>query len=193
MSKKELPRILEISGRYLGENGKRDKAEVQKPFYTLSDPGIASSIYAFDYHRIMRSEVRGKPPIEDVMKNLVLWVNETSSPENDVCVFLTTHFSKTEKLTLAAEFGRAGVAAPTNWTFVNSTNILDSVLTGTDKSQKIENIFHQLFGQFPEKAHRSEADIKTLFECLNKVFQDDEHFKDTVISEMAMGEPSKMI
>jgi len=194
ISKKELPRIVELSAKYLGEGIVSD-AKDHKTFYQMVDPGIASTIYAYEYHQIKRSEVRGKPSIDVAMRNFVDWVSSIV-PKNDpkkFCIFLTTNFSKTEKITLGYEFGRSKVEAPTNWVFVNATNILDSVLIDVEKAQKIETIYMHLFGELPAKQHRSEADIKILHDCLNKVFTDNEKFHDQLIKEMEQGDPSKMI
>jgi len=194
ISKKELPRIIELSAKYLG-GGVVSDANTQKHFYAVIDPGIASTIYAYEYHQIKRSEVRGKPSIDVGMKNFVDWVGTIvakNDPKN-FCVFLTTNFSKTEKITLGYEFSRSKVEAPSNWVFVNATNILDAVLIDVEKAQKIETIYMHLFGELPAKQHRSEADVKILQDCLTKVFTDDAKFHDQLVKEMEQGDPSKMI
>jgi len=194
ISKKELPRILEVSCKYLGEGVVTEPTQ-HKDFYSMIDPGIASSIYAYEYHQIKRSEVRGKPAIDVVMKNFVDWVTSIV-PKNDpknFCIFLTTNFSKTEKITLGYEIGRSKVEAPNNWVFVNCTNILDSVLIDVEKAQKIETVYMHLFGELPSKQHRAEVDVKILHDCLTKVFTDNAKFHDQLIKEMEQGDPSKMI
>jgi len=195
ISKKELPRIVELSARYLGPDGIGGSADAHKSFYSMVDPGLASTIYAYEYHQIKRSEVRGKPSIDVVLKNFTDFVTSII-PKNDpksFCIFLTTNFSKTEKLTLGYEFGRSKVDPPTNWVFVNATNILDSVLIDVEKAQKIETIYMHLFGELPAKQHRSEADVKILYDCLIKVFSDNQKFLDQLVKEMEQGDPSKMI
>lgn len=195
ISKKELPRILEFSARYLGRDGITSDVEKHETFYTLCDPGIASTIYAYEYHQIKRSEVKGQPSVDVVMRSFVDFVTNIV-PKNDpknFCIFLTTNFSKTEKLTLGYEFGRSKVDAPTNWVFVNATNILDAVLIDVEKAQKIETIYMHLFGELPAKQHRTEADVKILYDCLVKVFTDNDKFLDQLYKEMEQGDPSKMI
>lgn len=195
ISKKELPRMVEISVKYLGEGGVNSDPSTHKSFYSMVDPGLASTIYAYEYHQIKRSEVRGKPSIDVVLNNVCDFVNsivKKNDPKN-FCVFLTTNFSKTEKLTIGYEFGRSKIDPPTNWVFVNATNILDAVLIDVEKAQKIETIYMHLFGELPAKQHRSEADVKILHDCLNKVFPDNQKFLDQLIKEMEQGDPSKMI
>jgi len=212
LTRKELPRILEISLENIPEE---KLAELQAPppaegaapsnidpqsqcnlesptatssqYYSLIDPGIPSSIYAYTYHQINRSDVRGKPTMGEAFGDIVKWVQKFASApagEEDLFVFVMPHFAKMEKITLAYELSRANLQAPPNWVFVNATNILEKNLPFLDKIQ-LDHIYSHLYGVAPQRLHRADADTKTVKECLAKVFPDAERFKDAIYLEMA--------
>jgi len=162
-----------------------DTISNEKKFHTFTDPGIPSSIYAWDYHKINRSDVRGKPTIADTFPSLLEWVAKygKAKPE-DVCVILMPHFAKLEKITFAYELTRAKLEAPSNWVFVNATTILEKQLPEIEKVQ-LSSIFSHLFGSPPAKVHRADADVTTLKACLQKCFTNPEHFKEALVLEMA--------
>jgi len=212
LTRKELPRILEISLEHIPENklpelqappppenaqpsniDPQSQCSMESPtatdtqYYSLIDPGIPSSIYAYTYHQINRSDVRGKQTMSDAFGEIVKWVKKFSSAsagEEDLFVFVMPHFAKMEKITLAYELSRANLEAPPNWVFVNATNILEKNLPFLDKIQ-LDHIYSHLYGVAPQRLHRADADTKTVKECLAKVFPDAERFKDAIYLEMA--------
>jgi DNA polymerase III epsilon subunit-like protein len=211
LTRKELPRILEISIESIPESklseliappvpegaapsniDPQSQCSLESPtatdtlFYSLVDPGIPSSIYAYTYHQINRSDVRGKPTMSESFTEIVKWASKFGSqnPEEDLFVFVMPHFAKMEKITLAYELSRANLEAPKNWVFVNATNILEKNLPFLDKIQ-LDHIYSHLYGVAPQRLHRADADTKTVKECLAKVFPDAEKFKDAVYLEMS--------
>jgi DNA polymerase III epsilon subunit-like protein len=213
LTRKELPRILEISLENIPEAklaelqakppaegsaaapsniDPQSQCSLESPtatdsqFYSLIDPGIPSSIYAYTYHQINRSDVRGKPTMAETFNEIVKWVNKFSGKgsEEDLFVFVMPHFAKMEKITLAYELSRANLEAPKNWVFVNATNVLEKNLPFLDKIQ-LDHIYSHLYGVAPQRLHRADADTKTVKECLAKVFPDSERFKDAIFLEMS--------
>jgi len=213
LTRKELPRILEISLESIPEDKLVDlqakppaegsqaspsnidpqsQCNLESPtasdaqFYSLIDPGIPSSIYAYTYHQINRSDVRGKPTMGETFSEIVKWVNKFApkGSEEDLFVFVMPHFAKMEKITLAYELSRANLEAPKNWVFVNATNVLEKNLPFLDKIQ-LDHIYSHLYGVAPQRLHRADADTKTVKECLAKVFPDSERFKDAIFLEMS--------
>jgi len=209
LTRKELPRLIEVSMEYIPidklpqlqavptENQANSNIDPQSQcslesptatdnqFYSLIDPGIPSSIYAYTYHQINRSDVRGKPTLPETYDAMLKWVKKFSNtPDDDLFIFLMPHFARIEKVTLGYELSRANLQAPKNWVFVNATNILEKNLPFLDKVQ-LDHIYSHLYGVAPVRLHRADADTKTVKECLAKVFPEPERFKDAVVLEMA--------
>eukprot|EP01111_Echinosteliopsis_oligospora_P005513 TRINITY_DN1888_c0_g1_i1.p1 TRINITY_DN1888_c0_g1~~TRINITY_DN1888_c0_g1_i1.p1 ORF type:complete len:317 (-),score=47.29 TRINITY_DN1888_c0_g1_i1:6-956(-) len=167
-------KVIDIGAAHIIRDGDHVKISDDR-FYQLLDPGCVSSIYAFNYHKILRSETRGKPSFKDVFPKLKQWVTEKAQvTDNDACVFLMNHFARMEQMTLANEFTE-DLKVPDNWYFADGSSIFVP-------RRPLAEIYKELFNREPKKKNRANYDVDILGKCISKSVSDYSSLEQSVLS-----------
>ena len=153
----EQARICEFSFHMIYPDDRPDKI-----WGTLINPGIPIHPEATKVHKIMDSDVEGKPRFAQIANNLASGFKNVDYGGYNVRFDLRV---------LSGEFARAGVA----WTYLDASIIDPLRLWQVSEPRTLTDAVKKFLGREPSEAHRAGSDVEDVYEVLLGQF---EHWPD---------------